>query len=361
MQEMLARRPVLTGLTALAALGRQASAAPPTAAWPGARWPTARPEQVGVDPHRLAAALVYGRQRGGSGLIARNGYRIASWGSQAQLYDLKSTTKSIGAILLGVALRHGKVTLDTAVQPLLPELGLSSASDVDAGWLPRITVEQLATHTGGFDKPGGFGPLLFEPGSRWFYSDGGTNWLADLLTVRFQNDLLAVLRNRVLGDLGIGPAMLRWRSHLYRPATLRGLPRRELGSGVFASVDAMARLGILMARGGRWRTKQILPMQFAAATGLVAASVRDLTLHDPAKYPGASRRYGLLWWTNGEGALADVPTDARWAWGLNDSFILVVPSLDLVVSRAGPAWASPWGGPESLQPFFRKVTAAVVA
>ena len=49
----------------------------------------------------------------------------------------------------------------------------------------------------------------------------------------------------------------------------------------------------------------------------------------------ASRHYGLLWWNNGDGALGRVPRDAFWAWGLYDSLIVVVPSLDLVVVRGG--------------------------
>ena len=36
----------------------------------------------------------------------------------------------------------------------------------------------LAAHTAGFDKPGGFEELLFTPGAAWAYSDAGvTGWL----------------------------------------------------------------------------------------------------------------------------------------------------------------------------------------
>jgi hypothetical protein len=49
-----------------------------------------------------------------------------------------------------------------------------------------------------------------------------------------------------------------------------------------------------------------------------------------------------------------VPRDAFWSWGLRESFILVVPSLDLVAARAGPkGWAKSWSGRYSvLEPFF---------
>jgi CubicO group peptidase (beta-lactamase class C family) len=60
------------------------------------------------------------------------------------------------------------------------------------------------------------------------------------------------------------------------------------------------------------------------------------TVAEPDDFPDANLRYGLLWWTNATGALPNVPRDAYWAWGLGDSLIVVIPSLDLVIARAGP-------------------------
>jgi hypothetical protein len=33
--------------------------------------------------------------------------------------------------------------------------------------------------------------------------------------------------------------------------------------------------------------------------------------------------------------MANVPADAFWAWGLGESLIVVIPSLDLVIARNG--------------------------
>jgi hypothetical protein len=83
---------------------------------------------------------------------------------------------------------------------------------------------------------------------------------------------------------------------------------------------------------------------------------------DPAKFPAATRHYGLLWWNNSDGAMAGVPRDAFWSWGKGESFILVVPSLDLVAARAGPAWRpGSWGADyDVLRPFFAPLTQAVI-
>ena len=76
-------------------------------------------------------------------------------------------------------------------------------------------------------------------------------------------------------------------------------------------------------------------------------------------HKGANRHYGLLCWNNGDGAMADVPKDAYWSWGLGDSLMLVVPSKRIVVGRLGPAWQRGWGDLATIQPFFASVCAAV--
>ena len=62
----------------------------------------------------------------------------------------------------------------------------------------------------------------------------------------------------------------------------------------------------------------------------------SLPVLDRPDDPNASQHYGLLWWTNADGSLQGVPADAYWSWGLFDSLIVVIPSLDLVAVRAGP-------------------------
>jgi CubicO group peptidase (beta-lactamase class C family) len=82
---------------------------------------------------------------------------------------------------LGLALKDGLINLSDPAEFHLPEIGVPPDTNISTGWLGDITVLQLATQTAGFDKPGGFIDLLFEPGTVWAYTDGGVNWLADLL------------------------------------------------------------------------------------------------------------------------------------------------------------------------------------
>lgn len=351
----------IAGLLALSlTAGGEVGQAYAQEAWPTQTWPTATPFVAGMQAAKLTQAVNYAKARGGAGLIARGGKRVRSWGDQAKPYPLYSSTKSIGSILLGLAIRDQLVGLGMAVRPMLPALGTPPTGNAGTGWLPFITVEQLATHTAGFEKTSGFGALLFQPGTEWSYSDGGPNWLADLLTVRFGRDLSAVLTERVLTPLGIAATSLTWRTPNTRPPLLsNGLPRREFSSGISANVDALARIGLMLSRDGRWQMMQILPPGYVAEASRGRASLAPLTARNPGTYGNAPQHYGLLFWTNADGTMKGVPTDAFWAWGLKDSFILVIPSLDLVASRAGNPWDPTWGSYATLEPFFTLLAQAV--
>mgnify|MGYP001813983855 CR=1 FL=1 len=64
-------------------------------------------------------------------------------------------------------------------------------------------------------------------------------------------------------------------------------------------------------------------------------SVVGLPVWASDNHDNASDHYSLLWWNNADGTLENVPSDAYWAWGLYDSLVIVIPSLDLVVVRGG--------------------------
>lgn len=333
----------------------------PAAEFPGAAWTDATPAQAGMSLARLTQARDYALTAGGSGLVIRGGKRVFAWGDESARYDLKSTSKSIGVTLLGVALLDGKVRLDDPAIQHQPALGVPPESNRETGWLPSITLRQLANQSAGFEKRGGYGPLLFAPGTKWFYSDAGPNWLAECLTRVYARDLAEVMSERVFTPLGITSADIVWRQHSYRPKEMDGLKRREFGSGFSANVHAMARLGLLYLRGGEWRGTRLLPADFVRLASAPAPANRGLPEHDDS-HGNASDHYSLLWWNNGDGTIPGVPRDAFWSWGLHDSLILVVPSLDLVVARAGPAksWARTAGGEhyDPLKPFLESLVAA---
>ncbi len=337
--------------------------------WPKDAWPTAKPEEVGLDANKLIKARDYAvtsGESGGSGYITRHGKLVLSWGDPHRRYDLKSTTKSIGVTALGLAISDGKIRLDDRASKHHAEFATPPASNRETGWVDDVTIRHLATQTAGFEKRGGYEKLVFAPGTKWHYSDGGPNWLAECVTLAYRRDVDDLMFERVFTPIGISREDLRWRANAYRPKEIAGVARREFGSGIHANVDAMARIGYLYLREGRWGDRQIIPSDFVDRARTTDDAVIGLPEHPGGianELGNASDHYGLLWWNNADGSLEDVPRSAYWSWGLFDSLVVVFPDLDIVVARAcaGKKWArtKESGHYDVLRPFLAPIAASV--
>ena len=173
-------------------------------------------------------------------------------------------------------------------------------------------------------------------------------------------DLHSVLFNRVFYPLGITESDLTWRTHTTRDQDINGITRREFSSGINATADALARIGYLYLRNGLWENQSILPADFVSQVGMVPQSIQALpVLNDTqSRFGNASNHYGIMWWNNADGSITDVPTDTYWAWGLGESLIVVIPSLDIVISRTGsnafPGSRSP-SYYQVLEPFIQPI------
>jgi len=332
--------------------------------WPIAQWEKVSAAEVEMDGELVVKARDYALTGGGSGMITRGGKLVMQWGDQGRRYDLKSSTKAIGVTAVGLALKDGKFkSLHERAGKYHPGLGVPPGENKSKGWLEKITLFHLATQTAGFDKPGGHTKLMFEPGTKWAYSDGGPNWLAECVTLAYKRDLQEVMFERVFGPIGIKRSELSWRQNAYRDKDIEGAARREFGSGIHANANAMARIGYLYLRRGRWQGRQLIPSWFVDAARVAPKEIRGLPVVKKESYFNASDHYGLLWWNNADGEMRNVPRDAYWSWGLYDSLIVVIPSLDVVASRAGKSLSgqrnSHYGPIEPfIEPIAKSVTGA---
>ena len=327
--------------------------------FPTDRWDKASAADVNLDSSFLLKARDYALTGGGAGMITRHGRLVLQWGDVTRKFDVKSTSKSIGVTALGLAMDDGKIRLNDLAKHHHSQFGTNVNNAQQEAWLDAVTIEHLATQTAGFEKPGGYHPILFRPGSRWHYSDGGPNWLAECVTLAMGQDIQSLMRDRVLKPIGVRDSDLHWRNHAYRDRKIGELRRYEFGSGVHANVNALARIGLLYLNEGQWRDRRLLSKRFVDLARQPRPSVLGLPEQDN-QHGDASEHYGLLWWNNHDGALKNVPRDAYWSWGLHESFIVVIPSLDIVVSRAGSDWKRTANGShyDVIAPFLQPICAA---
>ncbi|HEY2952672.1 MAG TPA: serine hydrolase, partial [Verrucomicrobiae bacterium] len=365
MKILSSRKPTLPIGLMLAAALCASPLCPGAVVWPEKDWQTATPESQGLSSAALGVAAGYAVKHGdGSGCVIRHGYLVREWGDPKKLADIKSATKgAVGTTLLGLALDDGLVQLDDPARMYDSKLGEEPADNVATGWLDEITVRHLATMTAGFndERPP---KLVRRPGQGGEYSNDTANMLAELLTLRFGQDLREVFRRRIADPIGLPANEWTWRENNFRPRTVRPSPSvggdkeiksREFASGITITHRALARLGYLYLREGEWNGRRILSRQF----------IRLATR--PTELPSFVPYYAFYWGSNARGTYPEIPPDTYWALGLGDSFVLVCPSLEIVAVRLGvgskasqlPGGDKPEAWGKRVAGFFKLVVAAV--
>ena len=252
--------------------------------------------------------------------------------SSESYFSVNSITKSVVSALAGLALRDG--LLQSPEQPI-------------AGFFPDenthgIILRQLLTLTAGWPYQG-LGespwsvphllrrPLARPPGEAFEYDDGSPHLLSAILTKLTGLSAAAYAERELFRPLGIWREGESWSSS---PGTRQpfgawppdGLPWKCDGEGISTggfglhlTLRDMARFGLLLASGGRWEDRQLIPEGY----------VEELTRpHNRGGSP-IWRPYGYLWW---------LPSwhrgQAMLAAGFGGQEIYVNSTLDLVVAIA---------------------------
>jgi CubicO group peptidase (beta-lactamase class C family) len=240
------------------------------------------------------------------------------------LHRLASVTKSVASLLTGIAVDRGEIAgVDVPVVSFFPDL----APPADPRW-QGITLHHLLSMTMGLDwgpgeDPHGTGPEFFaeilrrrvvhEPGTRWAYHSANVNLLAGILHGATGDHADVFAEKHLFGPLGIDAYDWSFRA--------TGGYRLMDGSLHLRPRD-MAKLGLLLRDGGRWRGAQVV------SAGWIARSTARIVDTD------GPQGYGYLWWTG----TIDGPGGSRpvvFANGRGSQFIGWLPDRDLVIVVTG--------------------------
>jgi CubicO group peptidase (beta-lactamase class C family) len=343
------RREALFAL--LAATAGHGHAAAPAAVWPGAAWARRTPEESGWSAAALAEADAQAKLLGSDAvLVVHRGAIVHAYGNITQPWNLYSVRKSVLSMLYGI---H-RVPLDST----LAELKID-----DTGGLTetekRATVLQLLEARSGIYHPAAYEPLSMKshrpargshaPGTFWFYNNWDFNALGTIFRQRTGLTVFEALDRSLAQPLQFEDFRVaehtRWHAEKAseHPAYLIDLSARDL-----------ARLGLLMARGGRWNERELVPADW------VADSTR---VHSTA--PHGWFGYGLLWWIplRAYPFWSRSPGDVFLGDGNFGQFVFVDRARDLVIVHRtdGPAFIRRPIDSERVAPLLERLLAAFPA
>ncbi len=339
-------------------------------------WQTAEPEASGFDAAALCAALerVAGDASNIHGVVVeRRGRLVAElyrrgkdksiWSLFARetdfaptvLHDLRSVSKSVVDLLVGIARQQGKVHVAASPLAYYPSYADLRSPERDA-----ITVEHLLTMSSGLEwhesvtsygtlandetrlywdwKPYRYvlsRPIAAKPGTQFNYNGGGTAVLADIVVRATETSLRDFARTALFEPLGIHE--WEWVADPWlRPLAFAGLRMRPRD---------LARIGRMVLAHGEWQGRQVVPADW------VAESLR------PHMAAGDGLGYGYQWWT---GTIDREGKKLAWSAGFGNGGqrLFVVPELDLTVVITAGAYNDPQIQ-RAVTEIFRQILAAV--
>jgi len=227
--------------------------------------------------------------------------------------NVKSVSKSVISALVGVAADRKLLSLDQPISAYFPDL--PDAKRV-------ITIEDFLTMRSGLESTSSrnYGawvqspnwvrhalgrPFVAEPGTQMIYSTGNTHVLSAILTKATGRTTWQFAQEALAKPLGFSLApWARDPQGIYFG-----------GNEMLMTPRQMLAFGELYLNGGRAGGRQIISKRFI-----------DETFEARGRSRISGREYGYGWWMR---EMAGRQT--YYAWGFGGQFIVLVPSLDLVV------------------------------
>lgn len=234
----------------------------------------------GIDEGRLSETIQRAAEEHSDALIVAKDGKIVwegySPGCKAEepIYAM-SASKSVVSLAIGLLVADGTLTLDTPVGKFFPNWSADKKA---------ITVRQLLSHTSGVDgmrrnyrevtieETFEKAEQLCPPSTWWSYNNVAVDFLSVIVRKAAGKPLDQFVQERLFGPMDIRGAF--WGKDKQGDPTGAG----EL---CLRPID-LAKIGMLMADGGRWQGRQLVPESWIKSS------------FEPSQAYDCS--YGLLWW-----------------------------------------------------------------
>ena len=277
--------------------------------------------------------------RGGhAGIVFQGNKELAAWGDVDRPDMTFSVAKSYLALLAGLALGDGLIkSLDDKAGDYALDDGFKSDQNKDITWrhLLTQTSEWSGTVFGKEDRidhnrvvglavadaPKGTRRPMKKPGTFYEYNDVRVNRLSRSLLQVFKEPLPSVLKRRIMDPIG-GSQTWMWDGYKNSYDTIDGKQMISVpggghwGGGIVISARDLALMGRLVAGGGTWDGRQILPRGWT---------------DELVKPCSVAPFYGLMWWLNTDRRqFAAASERSYFALGWGSHIVWIDPDNDLV-------------------------------
>jgi len=264
--------------------------------------------------------------------LTLNGIVVRQFGQIQAAYDwqpperrqLYSASKTVTALLAGIAMEEGLFSLTDRVADFFPEIVTENQSQ----WLRSMTVKNLLTMTTGHaecplfrrmhgeNKPTDYAQVFFdepiarEPGTYFVYDNAATYMTARIIAKVTGKPMLEYANEKLFHPMGLED--VQWNT----------CPMgHTLGMiGLHLTTEELSRVAQLLLNRGLWNGRRLVPEAY-----IKELSTKQIDNAPGAAHPEAAQGYGYFVWMN------SYPHSYRMD-GMFGQYGVVLPELDAVVA-----------------------------
>ncbi len=292
--------------------------------WPGKTWETAAtPADAGWSTHQLNdARQVSETLFTNSVLIVHRGVIVDQWGDVDRKLPCHSMRKSLMSLMIGLCVEAGQLDLASTLEDLdIDDKQALSPSEKQATVADLLKSRSGVYHHSALE-PRGMKENRPKRGSHpagtfWFYNNWDFNALLTIFEQQSGEKFFEAFEERIGRPIGMETFTAKDGRYRYNEASIH--------PGYMFNMTApdLARVGLLAARGGRWRDEQLVPSNWIEKST------------SPYSDTGAKGWYAYMWYATGPNdskfAAADVGERAFGASGWGGHWMVVLPESDIVI------------------------------